>query len=306
MRNVPAGASTTFIKATALKELPQRKDGPAVRSIFDDSECDTTSESSSDDSPSTFNDLSQRPRVSSQKAASSKKLKVDQDGAKTLSNSSRPRTPDPKRQRRMPLASARDYADNTKAVGGTTAAWLLSSPVAPKVVEIIDIDSSPIASKENIDVFSSSPLPQATTRRKRKRVTIGSSPDSDRDTRARLVKAFIDDEAELSGSDPCPSDAESVNIEETEEDREFLQPLPETQLSPSYPQTQVYRQSMLTQPAYSTKGPSFQSRPRKQARFETNARRFGVSSSPVKSQRSEPDEYEMDSFIVEDDDEIMD
>ncbi|KAJ3718264.1 hypothetical protein C8R42DRAFT_675520 [Lentinula raphanica] len=96
---------------------------------------------------------------------------------------------------------------------------------------------------------------------------------------------------------------------ESESDRLFLEELPETQASPSYNQSLVYRQSLLTQGPNG--GPSFANKPMRKGRFgrqslntqNSNQRRPGVSSSPTRDEE-EPDTYEFGSFVVDDDADI--
>lgn len=92
---------------------------------------------------------------------------------------------------------------------------------------------------------------------------------------------------------------------EDESDRLFLQPMAETQLSPSYDQTLAYRQSLFTQAPAGSKAPVFGNRPVRNGMFRigdtSSRRRSFVPSSPS---NGEPDEYAFGSFVVDDEAEI--
>ncbi|KAJ7102172.1 hypothetical protein B0H15DRAFT_768181 [Mycena belliarum] len=95
---------------------------------------------------------------------------------------------------------------------------------------------------------------------------------------------------------------------ESESDRQFLQGLPETQMSPSYDQSFAYRQSLLTQAPGRGHVPSFANGPARRgmfggARNESSRRRPQVSSSPPRDDE-EPDAYALGSFVVADDEDI--
>lgn len=83
----------------------------------------------------------------------------------------------------------------------------------------------------------------------------------------------------------------------------FLAELPATQASPSYDQITAYRNSLFTQaPA---RGPQFASKPVRpgaigRERLPVSAH---VSSSPTRDEP--PDQYSMDSFLVQDDDNVF-
>ncbi|THU94870.1 P-loop containing nucleoside triphosphate hydrolase protein [Dendrothele bispora CBS 962.96] len=117
---------------------------------------------------------------------------------------------------------------------------------------------------------------------------------------------LYDFEAVHSGDDVSEGSSNDEDDEESESDRQFVEELPETQVSPSYNQTLAYRQSLLTQAAG---GPAFTSRPvrnpkgyRLDSRM-SNRRRPGVSSSPPMDSDT-PDEYMLGSFVVDDEAEI--
>ncbi|KAG6832231.1 hypothetical protein H0H92_004196 [Tricholoma furcatifolium] len=122
----------------------------------------------------------------------------------------------------------------------------------------------------------------------------------------RTNPAF-DIEAEHSGDDVSEGSS-GPEEEETEEDRRFLQELPETQVSPSYDQSLAYRQSLFTQAPAGAKAPAFSRAPIRRGTFglggrQASRRRLIVSSSPPQADE-EVDEYMLDSFVVDDDAEI--
>jgi ATP-dependent DNA helicase MPH1 len=124
---------------------------------------------------------------------------------------------------------------------------------------------------------------------------------------------FIMMEADLSGPDDPGASSDSDQMEsEDEYDREFMTQGPATQAHPSYDQTAAYRQSLFTQAPPGYKGPQFMKKPLRTGHtgLQTPAlqapRRPIVLSSPARGAgTSEPDEYALGSFVVEDDDEIL-
>ncbi|KAG6891407.1 hypothetical protein C0992_007186 [Termitomyces sp. T32_za158] len=115
----------------------------------------------------------------------------------------------------------------------------------------------------------------------------------------------FDIEAEHSGEDTSEGSS-GPEDEETEEDRRFLEELPETQVSPSYDQTLAYRQSLFTQAPIGAKGPRFTNAPLRRGVFGVglHPRRRPILSSSPPIEHEEPDEYMLDSFVVDDDAEI--
>jgi ATP-dependent DNA helicase MPH1 len=179
----------------------------------------------------------------------------------------------------------------------------------------------------DIDVFGSSPRAVSPPRRLRQRRLRSKSPPpgsplknrptgvdrkgkkhSRRDGAGVLVAPeWVENEAEHSGgevSDGAISGAEDQS--ENEYDREFVNDFPSTQVSPSYNQTQIYRESLLSQ-APRGRGPAFAGGPMRRKPFgdiDRRAPQYVVSSSPTRDPNEGPDEYEMDSFVVPDDAEI--
>ena len=94
---------------------------------------------------------------------------------------------------------------------------------------------------------------------------------------------------------------------EDESDRRFLEELPESQVPPSYDQTLAYRQSLFTQAPVGSRAPVFAKRPVRPGMFRGRVgmpSRSLVSDSPRVDSDSEPDEYHIDSFVVEDEADI--
>ncbi|KAL4069373.1 hypothetical protein J3A83DRAFT_4359291 [Scleroderma citrinum] len=115
---------------------------------------------------------------------------------------------------------------------------------------------------------------------------------------------WLDGEAEHSGDEVSDGSSHSDDDAESESDRLFLKDIPDTQVSPSYDQFHVYRQSLLTQPPGMQDLPAFANRPvRKGASAATREyswRRPMMSSSPPRDD-DEPNEYAFGSFVVADD-----
>ncbi|KAG6845650.1 hypothetical protein H0H87_005857 [Tephrocybe sp. NHM501043] len=151
----------------------------------------------------------------------------------------------------------------------------------------------------------SSPVPRRLHRRTSPKLRDHKKNHVDRpkvDVRGNPVFDF---EAEHSG-DEVSEGSSGSDEEETEEDRRFLQTLPETQLSPTYDQSLAYRQSLFTQAPMGAKAPAFANAPLRRGIFgagSVSRRRPMVSSSPPREDE-EPDEYMLDSFVVDDDADI--
>ncbi|KAJ6604410.1 hypothetical protein DFH09DRAFT_1122594 [Mycena vulgaris] len=121
----------------------------------------------------------------------------------------------------------------------------------------------------------------------------------------RPLHNLYDAEAVHSGDEV--SEGSSGSEVESESDRQFLEGLPETQVSPSYDQSFAYRQSLLTQAPGRGGIPKFAGRPVRKGMFggglsESSRRRPQVSSSPPRDE--EPDAYDIGSFVVDDDEEM--
>ncbi|KAG7450292.1 P-loop containing nucleoside triphosphate hydrolase protein [Guyanagaster necrorhizus] len=123
-----------------------------------------------------------------------------------------------------------------------------------------------------------------------------------------LLEGVWDMDAVHSGDEVSEGSSHSEDDVESEFDRRFLEELPETQFSQSYDQNLAYRQSLLSQGPVGGGGPVFAHRPVRRGRFggrsiDMAERRAMLSSSP--SREEEPDEYEIGSFVVDDDAEIV-
>ncbi|KAF9480455.1 P-loop containing nucleoside triphosphate hydrolase protein [Pholiota conissans] len=117
---------------------------------------------------------------------------------------------------------------------------------------------------------------------------------------AHNVNPLFDGEAEHSGDEV--SEGCSEEDEESESDRQFIKDSPATQMSQSYDQSLIYRQSLLTQ----APGPSFDGRApvrsRPFGRINGPRRRYQPSSSPPPD--DDLDHYHLGTFVVDDDEEI--
>ena len=211
-------------------------------------------------------------------------------------------------------------------VSATNVAPESTFPVRPMLAKRQKKRKAPTV-EDDVDVFGSSPHAASPPRRLRQRRSQSKSP-SPRSPPTKRTKAaaqngkmkpkrdktgmliapeWVENEATHSGgeiSDGAISGAEDQS--ENEYDKEFVNDFPSTQISPSYNQTQIYRQSLLTQ-APRGKGPAFARGPMRRRPFGNIDRRLPqhtVSSSPPRDPDEGPDEYEMDSFVVPDDAEI--
>ncbi|EGN95766.1 hypothetical protein SERLA73DRAFT_76832 [Serpula lacrymans var. lacrymans S7.3] len=114
-------------------------------------------------------------------------------------------------------------------------------------------------------------------------------------------------EAAHSGDEESEGSSHPEDDVESESDRQFLHDMSQTQASPSYNQSLVYRQSLLTQAPAAMAGPAFANRPTRRGALlaperENRRQRLMVSSSPLREE--EPDEYVFGSFVVDDDADI--
>ena len=114
---------------------------------------------------------------------------------------------------------------------------------------------------------------------------------------------WLDGEAEHSGDEVSGGSSHSEDDVESESDRQFLKDVPTTQVSPSYDQFHVYRQSLLTQPPGMQDLPDFANRPARSGFpiMREHSRRPPMVSSSPRREGDEPDEYVFGSFVVADD-----
>ncbi|EIN13582.1 hypothetical protein PUNSTDRAFT_48531 [Punctularia strigosozonata HHB-11173 SS5] len=122
------------------------------------------------------------------------------------------------------------------------------------------------------------------------------------------INPWVEVEADHSGDEVSEGSSLDDFLVESEGDRQFLEEADETQASPSYQQTQIYRESLLSQAPNRAGGPLFANRPARRGALgiaggRSSRRVQGVSSSPPQEPGSE-DEYEFGTFVVEDDAEI--
>lgn len=117
---------------------------------------------------------------------------------------------------------------------------------------------------------------------------------------------FLEIEAIHSGDEVDAGSSDSEGIE-TESDRQFAGDFSATQVESDYDQSGIYRQGLLTQ--VPSGGPSFASKPVRRGVFGRGAsspsRRPVVSSSPPQDVDEDLDHYSLGSFVVEDDDNIL-
>jgi ATP-dependent DNA helicase MPH1 len=172
---------------------------------------------------------------------------------------------------------------------------------------------------KNPDILSSSPLmmPPPSQRRLRREPpgdSVAPAPKLKRKKKKKVqdtaefgkINPWIEVEATHSGDDMSEGSSIGDFVVESEGDRQFLEEHDETQVSPSYQQTQIYRQSLLSQAPTGTGGPVFAKPLVRRGGFgianRTNTRFQGISSSP--QQPNSEDEYELGTFVVDDDAEI--
>lgn len=136
----------------------------------------------------------------------------------------------------------------------------------------------------------------------------GKSKEAKPSLLSRNPNALFDGEAIHSG-DEVSEGRSGTEDEESESDRLFLKDSPATQASQSYDQILAYQQSLLTQAPANNVGilPMFANRATRHKPFGrfngTRSRRFLPSSSPPPPDE-DLDHYDLDSFVVDDDEEI--
>ncbi|KAI0824139.1 hypothetical protein BC628DRAFT_444999 [Trametes gibbosa] len=180
------------------------------------------------------------------------------------------------------------------------------------VSEALDVESSPLSmpppSQRRLRrerPRSRSPAPAAQPPKKKKKRTFADVMEAQRHN------PWIDLEATHSGDELSVGSSELGEHAPDSDDRMFLGEPGQTQVSPSYDQAAIYRQSLMTQaPGGGGAGPVFAHGPVRRGRAAFGPSRAGpsryrraVTSSPVGNEE-EPDEYEFGSFVVEDDKDI--
>lgn len=110
-----------------------------------------------------------------------------------------------------------------------------------------------------------------------------------------------------SGDEVSEGDSNSEDDVESESDRAFLRDSPVTQVSPSYDQTLAYRQSLFTQAPVGSRAPAFVDRPvRALGRgLGLRSRRTHLVSSSPPLPDDELDQYQVGSFVIDDDQDIL-
>lgn len=153
-------------------------------------------------------------------------------------------------------------------------------------------------SSDAAEASSRPPSPQVARRARE-----GHRPKRHKHNSKRTINGVWDDAAIHSGDETSEGSSGEENSEH-ESDREFLKELPPSDnASPSYAQTQIYRNSLLTQAPAGVSVPKFAKPPKRRGAFVgsiSSRIRAPVllSSSPRKG--DEGDEYEFDSFLVDD------
>ncbi|KAL1952168.1 hypothetical protein VTO73DRAFT_1317 [Trametes versicolor] len=179
--------------------------------------------------------------------------------------------------------------------------------------EALDLGSSPLAmpppSQRRLQrerPRSPSPPPAAPPKKKKRKFADAME--------AARHNPWIDVEATHSGDELSVGSSEPDHaLDGDSDDRMFVDEPGQTQVSPSYDQAAVYRRSLMTQaPGRGGAGPLFANGPVRRGRAAFGPSRTGpsryaraVTSSPVGEDEG-PDEYVFDSFVVEDDEEIVD
>ncbi|TBU35044.1 P-loop containing nucleoside triphosphate hydrolase protein [Dichomitus squalens] len=174
--------------------------------------------------------------------------------------------------------------------------------------DILDLESSPLA-----------PPPASQRRLKHERPKSPTPPPAQppkkkkrkfKDTaEAQRHNPWIDVEATHSGDEMSvgSSQPDLDYIVPDSDDHAFLEEPAETQVSPSYDQSAIYRRSLMTQ-APGGGGPVFANRPARRGQAALRLDRGGTSRyrrAMTPPLRDEQDDYECDSFVVDDDAEIV-
>lgn len=177
-----------------------------------------------------------------------------------------------------------------------------SSSIRPKekagrVRKRLVIESSPVT--------STTPSPRFKKRIRRKDETAASN-----ERRRRQNEFFIrnmDMEAAHSGGEISEGGSGS-DSEERSSDREFLQPLAETQMDADYNQDYVYRLGLCTQIPADVDGPKFANGPRRAGRFaggRVPVPQASITPTTLTRNLNTSDDYEFGTFVVRDSDPLV-
>lgn len=173
-------------------------------------------------------------------------------------------------------------------------------PESPSAALELDPDMPPPSSQHRLHRMECTPIREKPAKNKKR-------PRSKPSLLARNMNPLFDGEAAHSGDEV--SEGYSEEDDESESDRQFIKNSPATQVSQSYDQSLIYRQSLLTQAPAAGPAPSFGGRAPVRARpfgrvdGPRRGGRFLPSSSPPPPD-DELDNYHLGSFVVDDDEEI--
>ena len=166
-----------------------------------------------------------------------------------------------------------------------------------------DSDSSPAMpplSQRRLQRHQSppSPIPNSPPPKRRKRLFKDAAEVQKHNPWVELEASHSGDEKDIGSSD--------VEDVANASDLQFVDELPETQVSPSYNQTAIYRQSLLTQvPGRNPGGPVFSKQPARRGAnwFKESASPRQTVSSPSRTEAAS-DDYVLGSFVVDDEADI--
>ncbi|RDB29658.1 ATP-dependent DNA helicase mph1 [Hypsizygus marmoreus] len=191
---------------------------------------------------------------------------------------------------------------------------LSSSPAREQDMPEPSFPVKPIARGRRRHIVESPVLdvPPPSQRRLRRRMSsspqaLPRKPKSARSKVDARSNPLFDLAAVHSGDEISEGSSDTDDVED-ETDRLFLEEVPETQASPSYNQSLAYRQSLFTQAPAGSRAPAFANRPVRRGAFGAGLRNSSrprplVSSSPPRGD-TEPDEYAIGSFVVDDEAEV--
>lgn len=302
-RALPAGQSTSLSSASSSRSSPSDPhEGPSMAWLVDDDdEPDLQVRNSSpvqhygasplpDDDPlDLFRDDIISPLTKSKTMGSSPLVLCDRPSSGQRRMMAPPAVP----TRKVTSQDSDMMPEPTFAIRG---------PVQQgKKRAVVDLsDSSPLVmpppSQRRIRRQSESPPPSPVSRKPKKRKFKDLAE-------AQKANPWLDVEATHSGDERSVGSSDVENEDGYEPS--FVRDMPDTQVSPSYDQSAIYRRSLMTQaPAGSRQGPVFASRPAARGWGVVGGR--GTSRVVLGSPRyeDENDDYEFGSFVVQDDEDI--